>query len=89
MKWGVVCWPLAGLCVLGARYIEATTPVEDPAVWRVLLWALLWFDALKLVRMGIVSVALLVRARFREARAARWERRALERADVVRAPGDW
>ncbi|GAB2473196.1 sulfate permease [Xylanimonas ulmi] len=90
MKWGlVVCLPLAAACVLGARLIEANNIPGDYAVWQMLLWALLWFDAMKLVRMGIVSVVLLVRARFREWAAIRRARREGESwSGVVGAPGD-
>ncbi|ACZ29890.1 hypothetical protein Xcel_0857 [Xylanimonas cellulosilytica DSM 15894] len=91
MKWGlVICLPLAAACVSGARLIEANSTPGDYAVWQMLLWALLWFDAMKLVRMGIVSVVLLARARFREwaaVRRGRWEVEAV-RSGVVGAPGD-
>ena len=89
MKWGlVICLPLAAACVLTARLIEASSPDGSYAVWQLLLWALLWFDAIKLVRMGVVSVALLVRARIRDARQAPRDRREAAAAGGGGTPGE-
>ncbi|GAB2469246.1 hypothetical protein [Xylanimonas ulmi] len=94
MRWGLaICWPAAVACAMAGHLIEVSGTRGEYATWQILLWALLWYDALKLARMGVVSVVLLIRARFRkwhqarEWRQARSARREAERPGVEDALG--
>lgn len=75
LKWGIPAMLLGGIYLFAAVY--CTTLIDHGwSEWLYLVFFLLLWNGLKFVLMGPVSLVLLARVRFQEARARRHRKRA-------------
>lgn len=83
LKWGLPAMLLGGVYLFAA--VTCTTLIAHGwSEWLYLAFFLLLWNALKFILMGPISVVLLVRVRYEEARARRHNRRAV--AEWTAAP---